>query len=70
MTTKSTKSRAAKQPGSVTFVGTGPGDPGLLTVRAVEALAAAEVVIFDSPREQSARAGAGRRRARRRLGRR
>ncbi len=52
MTTKSTKSRAAKQLGSVTFVGTGPGDPGLLTVRAVEALAAAEVVILDSPREQ------------------
>ncbi len=52
MTTKSTKSRAAKQLGSVTFVGTGPGDPGLLTVRAVEALAAAEVLIVDSPREQ------------------
>ncbi len=52
MTTKSTNSRAAKQPGSVTFVGAGPGDPGLLTVRAVETLAAAEVVILDSPREQ------------------
>ncbi|MGN6332481.1 MAG: uroporphyrinogen-III synthase [Motilibacteraceae bacterium] len=33
--------------GHVAFVGTGPGDPGLLTVRAVELLAAADVVILD-----------------------
>lgn len=32
----------------VAFVGAGPGDPGLLTVRAREYLAAADVVILDS----------------------
>ena len=33
--------------GWVTFVGSGPGDPGLLTVRAVELLGAADVVITE-----------------------
>jgi uroporphyrinogen III methyltransferase/synthase len=33
--------------GHVTFLGAGPGDPGLLTLRAVEALAAAEVLVAD-----------------------
>ncbi|WHX19424.1 uroporphyrinogen-III synthase [Streptomyces malaysiensis subsp. malaysiensis] len=33
--------------GHVTFLGAGPGDPGLLTLRAVEALAAADVLIAD-----------------------
>ena len=33
--------------GFVSFVGSGPGDPELLTVRAVNRLKAAEVVLFD-----------------------
>lgn len=36
-------------PGWVSFVGSGPGDPGLLTVRAVELLRDADVVITESP---------------------
>jgi uroporphyrinogen III methyltransferase / synthase len=39
--------REATATGSVAFVGTGPGDPGLLTVRAVELIAAADVVVLD-----------------------
>ncbi|MBA2697724.1 MAG: uroporphyrinogen-III synthase [Nocardioidaceae bacterium] len=34
--------------GAVSFVGTGPGDPGLLTVRAVDLILAADVVITES----------------------
>ncbi|MCT9094129.1 bifunctional uroporphyrinogen-III C-methyltransferase/uroporphyrinogen-III synthase [Streptomyces sp. ASQP_92] len=33
--------------GHVTFLGAGPGDPGLLTLRAVEALASADVLIAE-----------------------
>ncbi len=45
--TRSSKSTPTRLPGRVAFVGAGPGDDGLLTVRAVEALAAADVVVID-----------------------
>jgi uroporphyrinogen III methyltransferase / synthase len=35
--------------GHVAFVGTGPGDPGLLTVRAVELIQLAEVIVTEVP---------------------
>jgi uroporphyrinogen III methyltransferase/synthase len=38
-------SRSKKKFGTVTFIGGGPGDPGLLTVRAAEILADADVVV-------------------------
>src|SRR5438874_12185047 len=38
---------ARKTAGRVAFVGSGPGDAGLLTVRAQELLAKAEVVVTD-----------------------
>ncbi|MFV0459655.1 MAG: uroporphyrinogen-III synthase [Actinomycetales bacterium] len=50
MTTKQTST-----PGRVVFVGTGPGDPGLLTVRAVEELGTAQVVVLDRPPQDERR---------------
>lgn len=39
--------RTEKNVGQITFVGAGPGDPGLLTRRAVDALTAADRVCYD-----------------------
>src|SRR5215217_3147381 len=39
--------RARKTTGRITFVGAGPGDPGLLTVRATEALRSAALILLD-----------------------
>ena len=38
---------AAAEAGSITLVGTGPGDPELLTLRAVRALQSAEIILID-----------------------
>jgi uroporphyrinogen III methyltransferase/synthase len=40
--------RARKIVGRITFVGSGPGDPGLLTSHAADAIRAAEIVVADS----------------------
>src|SRR5204863_6195143 len=39
--------RTRKSTGHISFVGAGPGDPGLLTRRASDALASADHVVFD-----------------------
>ena len=48
-TARVTPAAAPRPAGSVAFVGTGPGDPGLLTVRARELILAADVVITEVP---------------------
>ncbi len=44
---------ALKPLGSVSFVGTGPGDPGLLTVRATELIRDASTVITEAPEHEA-----------------
>ena len=48
--TTSTPATGGARPAKwVSFVGSGPGDPGLLTLRAVELLREAEIVITEVP---------------------
>ncbi|HET8769265.1 MAG TPA: uroporphyrinogen-III C-methyltransferase, partial [Pedococcus sp.] len=51
--TQTRPTRAAKAPGRVAFVGAGPGDSGLMTVRSVDLLAAADVVVIDQVARES-----------------
>ena len=55
--TTSTRVRTPKDPARVVFVGAGPGDVGLLTVRACEFLAAADAVVIDQVSREEFLAG-------------
>jgi uroporphyrinogen III methyltransferase/synthase len=43
------RGRGATKPGWVAFVGSGPGDPGLLTVRAADLIREADIVVTEAP---------------------
>jgi uroporphyrinogen III methyltransferase / synthase len=50
--TDTSRSTATAAPGWVSFVGSGPGDPDLLTVRAVDLLRRAEVIVTEVPEHE------------------